>query len=87
MKTATRHLVLDEHVATVVEFMERSLPADRLEYVATRLPAIARILWAVDRCALLEHSPIRASQLAASEPPLAGTCVGDDSAAVSGGPA
>ena len=39
----TGHLVLDEYVASVVEFMERNLPADRLEYVAVRLPAFAKV--------------------------------------------
>ena len=49
--TVTGRLVLDEYVAQVVDFMESTLPADRLEYVATRLPALARVLWSVDRCA------------------------------------
>ena len=38
------HVVLDELVARVVDFMERNLPADRLQYVAIRLPALALVL-------------------------------------------
>lgn len=75
METVTGRLILDEHVARVVEFMERSLPADRLEYVATRMPAIARVLWSEDRCASRER------QLIASESDLAHTCAGDGSGA------
>jgi hypothetical protein len=79
MKTVTGRLVLDEHVASVVEFMERQVPADRLEYVATRLPAIARVIWAPERCAHVYREPIRATRSTASESCPAGPCVGDDS--------
>jgi hypothetical protein len=77
-------IVLDEHVASVVEFMERNLPADRLEYVAIRLPAVARVIWAQDRCASLAREPIRATQSSASECGLAAPCAGDDSVAAMG---
>ena len=80
MQTVTGHLVLDEHVAKVLEFMEREIPADRLEYVATRLPAVARVIWTRDRCASLYREPIsRATQLVASESGLVAECAGDDS--------
>jgi hypothetical protein len=59
----TGQLVLDEYVASVVEFMEAHLPADRLEYVAERMPAIAKVLWSSDRCALYsERSIVRNNQ-------------------------
>src|SRR5258708_3355453 len=80
MNAVTGRLILDEHVANVVEFMERELPADRLEYVATRLPAIARVLWAQDRCASVARSLSRETQSIASESGLAHTCAGDGSA-------
>jgi hypothetical protein len=78
--TVTGRLVLDEHVASVVEFMEKSLPADRLEYVATRLPALARVLWSVDRCASVSREKLST----ANESGLAGTYADDDSAVVGG---
>jgi hypothetical protein len=84
METVTGRLILDEHVASVIEFMERSLPADRLEYVATRLPALAKVLWAEDRCASTEPSLICASQPTASECVLEHKCVGGDSAVAVG---
>ena len=71
-----RVLVLDEHVAKVVEFMERTLPADRLEYVAARLPALARVLWSVDGCASVSREKLSA----ANESGLAVPCAGDGSA-------
>jgi hypothetical protein len=76
----TGQLVLDEHVAKVVEFMERNLPADRLEYAAMRLPAVARVLWSSERCAITSRE--RLSD--ASESGLAAPCVGDDSAVAAG---
>lgn len=82
MKTVTGRLILDEHVATVVEFMERNIPADRLGYVATVLPMLAKVIWAPDRCATIEHVPLsRGTQLDASESGLASECVGGDSVA------
>ena len=86
MSTVTGRLVLDEHIAKVLEFMERELPADRLEYVATRLPALARVLWSEDRCVSVAREPIRASQSAASVSDLADSCAGGDSVAVTDGP-
>ena len=58
MKTVTGRLVLDEHVASVVEFMERNIPADRLEYVAVRLPALAKVIWSAERSARVESRPL-----------------------------
>jgi hypothetical protein len=85
MEAVTGHLVLDEHVAKVLEFMEREVPADRLEYVASRMPAIARVIWAQDRCASLFREPIsRAPLSSASESGLAAPYAGDDSVAVMG---
>jgi hypothetical protein len=82
MEAVRGRIILDEHVASVVEFIERNLPADRLEYVATRLPAVAQVLWAQDRCGLLERIPLSETQSAASELSLAAPYAGDDSAAV-----
>ena len=84
MKLTTGRLVLDEHVARVVEFMERNIPADRLEYVAERLPSLATVIWGKRRCAVVEHLPVSDSQSNANESCLAGTYVGDDSAAAAG---
>jgi len=81
MKAVTGKLVLDEHIAKVLEFMEKEIPADRLEYVATQLPAVARVLWAGDRCALLERTPLSATQPIASECNLVPSCAGDGSVA------
>ena len=83
MGTVTGRLVLDENVAKVVEFMERTVPADRLVNVAQRLPAIARVLWSEDRCAATYKEPLsRAIQSAANESDLALHCAGGDSAVV-----
>jgi hypothetical protein len=76
MEAVTGRLILDEHVASVVEFMERNLPVDRLEYVATRLPAIARVLWSEDRCANRERQSIASGCIPAAP------CVDGDSVAV-----
>jgi hypothetical protein len=81
MTAVTGRLILDEHVASVVEFMERNLPVDRLEAVAARLPSLAKVLWGRERCASLEYLPISALQSSASESSPVGTCAGDDSAA------
>lgn len=72
-------IVLSEHVAKVAEFMEREIPADRLEYVASRLPAIARVLWSEGKCGSLTREPIRATQSNANESGLAARYVGDGS--------
>jgi hypothetical protein len=58
METITGHVVLDEDVAKVVEFMERRVPANRLMEVAQSLPAIARVLWSEDRCATTYKEPL-----------------------------
>src|SRR5262249_13461751 len=85
MKTVTGRLVLDEYVASVVEFMEGSLPADQLQRVAERLPALARVIWATDRSATVEYCPLSHDlQPSASEYALAAGCVGDGSEAEEG---
>lgn len=85
MRTVTGRLTLDEHVASVVEFMERNLPADRLEYVAMRLPALARVIWTIDRSATVEYLPLnRATQSDANEFGPAASCVGGGSVAAAG---
>jgi hypothetical protein len=82
MKTVTGRLVLDEHVARVVEFMERAVPAARLVDVAQHLPVIARVLWSEDRCAVTYKEPLsRETQSVASESDLAARCAGGDSVA------
>lgn len=85
MKAVTGRLILDEYVASVVEFMERNLPADRLEYVAARLPALARVIWSADRSANVEYLPLsHAPQSVATELSPAGTCADDGSAGGAG---
>jgi hypothetical protein len=85
METVIGRLALDEHVAMVVEFMERNLPVDRLEYVASRIPALARVLWSIDRCAFVEKSLLsHETQLSASECAPVGLCAGDDSVVEAG---
>ncbi len=81
MKAATGQLVLDGDVASVTEFIEREIPADRRLYVAERLPEVARIIWAKSRCALLEIGPNRDSLPNASESDLAPEYAGDGSGA------
>jgi len=83
-KVTGQTIVLEDDVARVLSFMEREVSADRLEYVATRLPALAKIIWTSERCATLARSPIRATQSASSECGLVGTYAGDGSAAVVG---
>lgn len=79
MNATKGHLILDEHVASVLEFMESHIPADRLEAVAQNLPTLARVLWGGSRCAQLFREPIRGMQPNASESALAATCAGDGS--------
>jgi hypothetical protein len=79
-----RTLVLDYDVAKVLQYMETEVLADRLEYVAEQLPALARIIWARNHCASLGRSPIRATQSIASESAPAETNVGDDSVMAAG---
>ncbi len=38
-------LSLDEHVKSVLEFMQEKVPAGKLVGVAERLPEMARLLW------------------------------------------
>ncbi len=78
MDTVTGQLHLDEHVAMVVDFMQKNLPADRLEHTAIRMPAIAKVLWSDERCAILN----RGSLSAATESFPAAACAGGDSVAV-----
>lgn len=70
MDAVTGHLVLDQHVAIVVDFMERHVPADRLAFVAACLPNLANILWTPadpeDRCASVFRSRISATPRDAS---------------------
>lgn len=87
MKTITGRLLLNEDVASVLEFMERNIPADRLEYVATRIPALAKVMWCGEPCASLERLPTYALQPNASESAPADTCAGGDSVVAGGVPA
>ena len=83
MSAVTGKLLLDGDVVRVAEFMEGTIPADRLRYVADRLPMLARLIWSEDRFASLERTPLRSETLPdASEYVPAGPCVGDGSAAV-----
>lgn len=75
MEAVTGRLILNEHVASVIEFMERNVPADRLEYVASRLPAMARVLWGQERCLSISRGTLST----ATESVLAHTCAGDGS--------
>ena len=81
MGTVTGQLVLDEHVALVVEFMERHIPAERLVNVADHLPSLAKVLWSSNRCVSIFRSLKCEQQSNASESVPVGPCVGDDSVA------
>jgi hypothetical protein len=85
MKAVTGQLLLDGDVASVAEFIEREIPADRRLYVAQRLPEIALVIWADTRCALLSTVPSRETRPNASEYAPVEGCAGDGSAAVMGG--
>lgn len=39
-------VVLDEHVKSVLEFMQTNIPATKLVAVADSLPQMAKLLWA-----------------------------------------
>lgn len=80
MEAVTGKLILDDDLVRVAEFMEREIVADRLSYVADRLPALARLIWSQERCASLERPPMNAMQPSASESGLAVPYAGDDSA-------
>lgn len=76
-----RAIELDEDVARVVRFMERSVTADRLQYVACHLPEVAALIWSPDHCAGLYRKPIHGTPLAASESVPVARCVDGDSVA------
>ena len=82
MRAVTGRLVLEDDVVRVAEFMERTIAADRLSYVADRLPALARLIWSQERCAHLERPPMSVMPPSASESGLVPPCAGDDSAVV-----
>jgi hypothetical protein len=85
MEAVTGRLLLESDLVRVAEFMERTIAADRLSYVADRLPALARLIWSDERCAHLERPGITsAMQLAASESFPAPQCAGDGSAVEAG---
>ena len=86
METVTGKLVLEEDVVRVAEFMERAVAADRLSYVANRLPILARLIWSDERCAHLERPSLMPSemQLNASECVPAAPCVDGDLVAAMG---
>ena len=87
MKTVTGRLVLEDDVVRVAEFMERVVAADRLSYVADRLPILARLIWSGERCAYLERPPLTSAMpLNASESCPVPPCVGDDFAVAEGIP-
>lgn len=81
-----RAIELDSDVAKVARFMERNVAADRLHYVACRLPELAALIWSADQCASLYQEPIRAKLLSASESDPAAMCVDGDSVAVADTP-
>jgi hypothetical protein len=81
MEAVTGKLILEDDVVRVAEFMERTVTADRLSYVADRLPILARLIWSEQRCASIERPLTSVTLSIASESGLAGPCAGDDSAA------
>ena len=91
MDAVTGHLVLDEDVAIVIDFMERHVPADRLAFVAACLPKLANLLWSPenprDRCASVYRSlGFNCAPLpSASESSLGQRYADGGSAAVDGG--
>jgi hypothetical protein len=80
----TGQLVLDSDVASVAEFIERSIPADRRMYVAERLSEVAQLIWADTHCAVLRMELIREMPLSASELLPADKYAGDGSGAGAG---
>ena len=74
-----RAVEVDEDVAKVARFMECNVAADRLHYVACRLPEPAALICSPDRCAVLYREPMYAKQPNASESVPAEPCVGDGS--------
>lgn len=79
-------LTLDVDLMRVAEFMEREVSADRLPFVANRLPALARLIWSVERCASIERTLTSETPLTASESGLVAPCAGGDSVAAMGVP-
>lgn len=66
MESRDRAVELDSDVAEVARFMERNVAADRLHYVACRLPELAALIWSEDRCAGLYVEPAHAATRADS---------------------
>lgn len=79
-----RAIELDADVAKVARFMERNVAADRLHYVACRLPELAALIWSADRCAGIYREPILPPQSDAGESGPALDCVARDSAEATG---
>jgi hypothetical protein len=82
MGAVTGKLLLDNDLVRVAEFME--IEADRLSFVADRLPALARLIWSEQRCASLERPFTSVMPSSASESGLVAPCAGDDSVVVVG---
>lgn len=79
-------LILDADVQNVAEFMQRSLPMDRLLAVASSLNAVAPVLWGDGACLHLRAEPIASpsrpsTRSAASESDHVQTSAGGDSVA------
>lgn len=81
MESRDRAVELDSDVAEVARFMERNVAADRLHYVACRLPELAALIWSEDRCAGLYVEPLSVMRQVASESALVAACAGDGSVA------
>jgi hypothetical protein len=84
MEAVTGKLILESDVVRVAEFMEREIAADRLAYVADRLPILARLIWSQERCAHLERPPMSEMHPNANESGPVAPCVGDGSAVAAG---
>jgi hypothetical protein len=82
MGAVTGKLILDSDLVRVAEFMEREITADRLSFVADRLPALARLIWSEQRCASLERPLTSVTLSTASESGPVAPCVDGDSVAV-----
>lgn len=81
MGAVTGKPLLENDLVRVAEFMEREISADRLCYVADRLPALARLIWSEQPCALLERPLTSVKLTSASESDPAAPCADGDSAA------
>jgi hypothetical protein len=81
-------LKLDQDVQSVIEYMQRNIPANKLMGVAEKLPDVARLLWSdysqepvrVMQIGTIQES--RGQQSVANESLPAAHCAGDGSAAV-----